>query len=98
MSRFPTSHPTPYDGVEITIPPEVALCPYCEGKLTAQANGWQEPDEGEIWDVTEIDLQCEHQDIDDPDDHTYMPYVYWLPVEVKVLKWMNLPENKVRNS
>lgn len=92
MSRLP------YEGIHVDIPPEVALCAYCKGKLSAHVNAWEEADEGEVWDVTEVELECENEDIDDPDDHTFMPYVYWLPVEIKVLAWMNLPENKARNT
>lgn len=86
----------PYDKKEIEVPPDIALCPYCEGKLTAQADGWESAGAGQWWNVTSIDLQCEHEDIDDPNDHAYMPYVYWLPVEHIVLKWLNLPETKER--
>jgi hypothetical protein len=96
MTALPTSHPYPYVNAHIDIPPDVALCPYCGGKLIAYVNGWEEPDEGDIWDVIEIDLQCEHEDIDNPNDHTYMPYVYWLPVEKRIIAWLNRPENKVK--
>lgn len=86
----------PYEGTWIDIPPVVAVCPYCQGKLSAHVNAWEEPDTGEIWDVTEIELECENEDVDDPEDHTYMPYVYWLPVECVVRRWMNRAENKER--
>lgn len=77
------------------IPPEVAVCPYCEAKLTAQAEAWYERDDG-TWGVEEIDLDCTAEpDIDSPEyrefvsEHTYMPYVFWLPVRERVQKWIN---------
>ena len=85
----------------IRIPREVAVCPYCGGELIARPEAWSENDDG-IWEAQESGLDCVTEPELDPanestveewDDwiarHTYMPYVYWLPVDMKVTKWIN---------
>lgn len=61
-------------------------CPYCGGKLTASVNGWyQEPDG---WIADDVQLDCENDD-EKHEDHCYMPYENWLPVEQRILRWIN---------
>ena len=80
----------------LDIPPTVALCPYCGAKLYAVCEGWTEAEDGSGWEADEVHLDC----VSEPsirsrkhkawlDQHTYMPYVYWLPVAKKVKKWIN---------
>ena len=79
---------------EITVPADIAICPYCKGELTAKAEAWEDDDAGRML-VTSIDLTCENEFAEEDDDyeggtdHTYMPYVYWLPVQNMVKDWMN---------
>lgn len=80
----------------IDIPHEIAVCPYCGDKLTAQCSEWSQC-EDMSWKAENIELEClSEPDIEDSekwhvwiDSHTMMPYVYWLPVEEKVLAWIN---------
>jgi len=93
----------PHDEI-INVPPEIAVCPYCGGKLTVQLDTWVQLDDG-AWGVGETaHVECESEpDIPEDDDdmnawdesdewdesHSAMPYVYLLPVEIKVAKWIN---------
>lgn len=57
-----------------------------------------------LWRVSEIELECtsEPELFDDEprmavrdeweewmNAHSYMPYVYWLPIDLRVLRWIN---------
>ena len=80
----------------LNIPPEIAVCPYCGTKLTAQFDGWNQEADGS-WTVDSMSLDCESE----PDDieseeweyfdstHYEMPYVYLLPVYERVKAWVN---------
>lgn len=84
-----------------TVPSEVAVCPYCGDRLMAQCEQWGQDDDG-TWVADGLHLDCVSEpDLDDDDEaslekwndwldqHTYMPYVYWLPVDLKVTAWVN---------
>lgn len=96
----------PHDEI-INIPPEVAVCPYCGGKLTVQLETWVQLDDG-LWGAPTDEtphVECEFEpdmlqgdDYDDSDaddweawyeSHSAMPYVYLMPVEIKVARWLN---------
>lgn len=69
------------------IDPAVAVCPYCEGPLAAQATEWMvDPDD--YGTAGDIDMHCLAEE-DSPIRHDHMPYVYWLPVQSKVIEWIN---------
>lgn len=79
----------------IEIPASVALCPYCDGILSASFTAWEEDDNGDVKAI-EMDLDCQTQpplESGDWEDwtrqHSQMPYVYMLPVHDRVLKWIN---------
>ena len=86
----------------IHVPRDVAICPYCEASLVLQVTGWGQLDDG-TWAASLIDLDCVSEpdmpeDDDDPrieewegwmEGHSYMPYLHWLPVEDRVLYWLN---------
>jgi hypothetical protein len=81
-------------GKTIDIPPEVARCPYCDERLFCQPTAWEQDDDGS-WYASESGLECwSEPDIDDEEwldwcaEHTSMPYVYWLPVDMKVIDWL----------
>lgn len=80
----------------IEVPPDVAVCPYCDTKLTASFTGWSEADDGSGWIADEVTLDCETEPDMDSDEwedwwasHSDMPYVYLLPVCEKVKTWVN---------
>ena len=91
LSLVPPNHIFP-------IPPSVAICPYCGGALSVQCEEWTQNDDGS-WGVEEgiIHADCMRE----PEQtynkmwrdwfrqHSYMPYVYQLPVDIKVAKWIN---------
>ena len=79
---------------DIEVPDRVATCPYCGGKLSIRAHTWTQNDDG-AWIATGIDVDCDTEpdiDGDEWDDwntrHSYMPYVNWLPLHERLMKWM----------
>jgi hypothetical protein len=83
----------------IHIPGVIAKCPYCGDFLTSQSQAWAKNRKGN-WIATEIEMECVSAPGDEEFDdylkweawcaqHTYMPYVYWVPVEKIVLRWLN---------
>jgi len=72
------------------------LCPYCKGDLTYTANGWEQDDNG-LWTADSFDMECSTEpDMEDEDEwddwfnnHSEMPYVYQLPVDERVKKFIN---------
>ena len=80
---------------ELAAPPGVAVCPYCGGKLTCSFDSWEQSDDGS-WIASHVSSVCETMpDVGDEDywdwleQHSQMPYVYKLPVDMKVLAWVN---------
>lgn len=80
------------DGVEV--PARVAVCPYCDARLSAQATAWEQLRSGR-WVPEEIMTFCASEPPIDSDEwekwwdiHRVMPYVYQLPVDEKILAWM----------
>lgn len=77
-----------------SVPVEVAICPYCKRNLTAFTEAWEE--DGEVMVATEVHTECEGEPAIDSDEwpgwfraHSYMPYVYQLPVNERVADWVN---------
>lgn len=81
---------------EFNVPPEVAVCPYCGLRLVATCEHWSQQADGS-WIAGGLEVDCvgepENLHSDDYNDwlsrHTYMPYIYWLPVNEKVTRWVN---------
>jgi len=80
----------------LEIPEHVAVCPKCDGKLFAHFEAWEATGNSSRWRCQEAKLECESEpDIDDPDFmdwlnwHYDMPYVYWLPLETRLTRWVN---------
>jgi len=75
----------------IPVPREIATCPICDADIVVEdVNEW-ESDSGK---PIGISLECTTEpDIDSDEwkdwhrDHWSMPYVYWLPVENRVMRW-----------
>jgi hypothetical protein len=77
------------------VPADVAKCPYCETKLVVQVSAWDEVMPG-FGVAVSIDMNCETEpDIESDEweewlrEHSEMPYEYQLPVDMKVMKWLN---------
>lgn len=79
----------------ISIRSDIAVCPYCKAPVYVTAiESLVEDEHG--WKAEGIELQCGSEpEIDNPEwddwleQHSYMPYVYQLPVELKVIGWLN---------
>lgn len=88
----------------LDVPAEVAKCPYCGAELIASFSCWTQQDDGS-WIASGVDVECKtepaivfgtpkakasQRDWDEwMAQHTYMPYVYWLPVTNRVETWVN---------
>lgn len=80
----------------INIPRDVAVCPYCEAALSVSCDTWEEMNDG-TWQAEHIECLChnepEEMDSKEWDEwlsvHSDMPYVYQLPVDLRVLAWVN---------
>lgn len=78
----------------VAVPPSLAVCPICGGKLViVECGQWVEGEKG-LMIPDEIYMECEHApEIEDEeweawfDGHYRMPYVDWLPVHGKVERW-----------
>jgi hypothetical protein len=82
---------------EIEIPVSVAVCPDCQTKLTIHPTGWTEAGDGNGMVCDTFDSVCQHEpDIDEGGYDEFweshpsyeMPYVYWLPVDMKIEAWL----------
>ena len=81
----------------LSIPVEVARCPICEQPLFAEFDEWTENDD-HTWQAGDCGthLRCtaepdfgKQEWFDFIDSHYKMPYVDWLPLEERVLQWIN---------
>lgn len=80
---------------DIELPPEF-VCPYCGSKfLPVRFEGWTQDDDG-TWKGDTVDITC--SSIPDPESeeweewinqHTDMPYVYWMPVAERIKEYIN---------
>lgn len=80
----------------IKIPPSVAVCPICGEEVVIEIEEWEQLGDGS-WAVTDggVHVDCiTEPDIDSDewdewhDGHWNMPYVDWLPVQMKVYRWL----------
>ena len=61
-------------------------CPYCgNNSLYIEFDEW----DAETGTPTEAGthVRCKHEDWSNPRDHSDMPYVYWMPVQVRAARW-----------
>jgi len=77
------------------IPLELFQCPICGAQIYIQEIDEWETETGKITDCG-LDISCTTEPEFDDDQwhdwfsgHFSMPYVDWLPLEVKVLAWLN---------
>lgn len=79
----------------ISIRHDIAVCPYCNAPLyVTSIPGMSEDDHG--WKADEIELTCGSEPHLESDEwgewlkqHSFEPYVNQLPVEMKVIEWLN---------
>src|SRR5688572_7134881 len=78
-----------------TLPKEYRRCSYCSGPLAVHFESWTKQDDG-TWatDCAKVDCLTEPSERsrkcnDWLNQHTYMPYVYWLPLEQAITRWVN---------
>jgi hypothetical protein len=68
----------------LDVPADVALCPYCASPLYLEVDEW---DEDNTPTETGSHVWCTNANTDEEvERHTYMPYVYWLPVDRRVYR------------
>jgi hypothetical protein len=70
-------------------------CPYCAGRIAIHFEAWVKQDDG-TWTADMAKADCLREPSERSrkyDDwikqHTYMPYVYWLPLEIALTRWVN---------
>jgi hypothetical protein len=83
----------------LRVPPSVVLCPDCKLPLTIAPDGWRllhdgtmECDSFTSWCDSEPDIEEEAKYAEFEDNHSNSlthPYIYWMPVESKIEKWLN---------
>lgn len=80
----------------IKIPPTVAVCPKCGAEVVLELEAWEQLDDG-TWAASDdgLHVNCITEPDIDSDDweewhdwHWDMPYVYWLPIQMKVYRWL----------
>jgi hypothetical protein len=79
----------------LDVPADIAVCPYCGAALYVQFEAWSQEEDGS-WSAENVHADCALEpDIrSDKWDawstaHSVMPYVYQLPVDQEVEKWVN---------
>ena len=90
--RRPDLHKANVGGSYIVVPQHKEFkfkkaCPYCGGDITAQADSWEQQDDGS-WMADHFDIQCQTMpDMDNEEEwnewwanHNDMPYENWLPL------------------
>lgn len=86
----------PVLSLPLNVPASVGRCPYCDSSLViASVDGTSQGDDGS-WYVDHMTVDCLAEPrVNSPawrtwfDAHSMLPYVHMLPVELKVLDWVN---------
>lgn len=70
-------------------------CPYCGSGLTVYVDGWVLEDDDK-WKADSLNIECDTYPGFESEEyyewiekHTYLPYTYWMPLEIELLKWIN---------
>lgn len=68
-------------------------CPICSSNIKITANAWEYCEKTKLWMATEIEVNCTKEPDLESDEweewfnwHYSMPYVDWLPLEIRLLK------------
>lgn len=79
----------------IRVPAQIAVCPYCNAELIVGIDEFSQ-EKPQEWKASSVCVQClSEPDLDSPEwdywlaQHSVMPYVYQLPVDLKVIDWLN---------
>lgn len=80
----------------LEVPETVGKCPYCDTKLTVQFTAWTQDATDETWYADSgLEVDCETEPDIESDEfdewlrqHTYMPYVFMLPVHKAIKAWL----------
>ena len=85
------------------IPEVVGQCPICGAPIVIEGIGECELGDDGRWQPSEVSITCSTgPDVDAPewqewlDHHFSMPYVDWLPLTGRVLRWLQLPAQRDR--
>lgn len=68
-----------------SIPSDVAVCPYCGGQLYFDVDEWDA--QTGVPTETGVHVSCVN-DEDKNTNHYDMPYVYWMPLEQRIHRWL----------
>ena len=80
----------------LLIDESIAVCPYCGKRLYVQFEEWEDLENG-YWQVSDCGavIDCESEPGIEGEEydywlrqHTYMPYVYMLPIHRRVTEWL----------
>ena len=81
--------------IMLYVPSEVAVCPYCGAHLSVQIESGVRRDDG-TWEAECVAVQCHAEpDVEDESweawwqSHCVMPYVYQLPVDLRIRAWIS---------
>ncbi|NIP28224.1 MAG: hypothetical protein GWN55_07455 [Phycisphaerae bacterium] len=84
-------------GAVLKIPAEVAVCPICGAAIYTDFDCWYLDEKEGRWQADSVNMDCETE----PEDiesfewqqwfagHYSQPYIDWLPVEKRILEWIN---------
>ena len=85
------------------IPEAVGRCPICGAPIVIESITECELGDDGRWQPSDVDITCSTEpDVDESDyrrwvdSHFKMVYVDWLPLSVRVLKWLQLPAQRDR--
>jgi hypothetical protein len=77
------------------IPKKLRICPYCDGNVFIHFESWTQNEDGS-WSADFAKADCDTEPRMGGQRweewikrHTYMPYVYWMPLEIALTRWVN---------
>jgi hypothetical protein len=77
----------------VMVPRVIGRCPLCGGCFDVQVLGYDTDLDGSNSEIVQIQADCENEDIEDDDDEHWdaldMPYVDLLPIEQRIIRWLN---------
>lgn len=80
----------------INVPDEIAVCPICGAAIWVEVTEWEHQPDG-TWAVSDCGVytNCASEPDINSDEwkdwhngHYAMPYVDWLPVDLRITKWL----------
>lgn len=80
-----------YDGGTEMLPRDVAVCPECGGVIQVEVNEVEQDADGSWYpNSAGLYMSCwdDENNLENKVIHYQMPYIDWLPLELKVLRWL----------